>query len=124
MARTFVIVALLFGLLGPVHALRVIEDVENSVELALGDLTLPADSGGMVTFRACATCPLSMHRVTGETKYILNRRELPLLEFLAAIEDIRSTASIDRRALAGVFFDINTERVTRVIVVARGAQSP
>ena len=122
MVRTIVVIALLFGLFAPAQALRVLEDVENSVELALRDLRLPADSDGTVTFRTCAACPVSTHRVTDETKYILNGRTLPLLEFVAGIADIRAIESVDRRALAGVFFDINTERVTRIIVIARGTQ--
>ena len=118
MKRSIVaVMALLIGsLAGSVQALRVIEEVEGSVELALRDLTLPADATGAVAYRACATCTRETHAVTAATSYQLNGRPMPFVEFLAAIDEIRDMPSVEGRTLAGVFFDLNTQRVTRVIV--------
>jgi hypothetical protein len=110
-------VALLIGVLATsAHALRVIEEFENSVELALSELKLPADATGTVTYRTCATCALEAHSLTEETQFDLNGQLMAFDEFLAAIDEIRDMPSVEARALAGVFFDLNTERVTRVIV--------
>jgi hypothetical protein len=111
------ILALLIGAYAnPADAFRVIEELEGSVELGLPDLTLPVDETGTVQYRACATCSLMTHTVSGETVYRLNGQPLPLADFLIAIEDIRSTPSVENRAMAAVFYDLNTKRATRVIV--------
>jgi hypothetical protein len=119
MNRYFVaaIATLIGALANPAHAFRVIEDVENSVELALNDLALPSNTNDTVVYRACATCPLVTQVVTPETEYILNDNPLPLAEFLTAVDEVRDTPSVATRTLAGVFFDVNTERVTRVIIL-------
>lgn len=115
------VVALLAGVFATTaHAFRVLERVEHSVELAMRDLKLPADTGGTVQWRPCATCSVQVHTVTAETKYVLNERVLPLPEFLAEIEKIRERPTVEDRTIAGVFLDINTERVNKVVVhVAR-----
>jgi len=119
MSRSIVfVVALLAGVFASTaHAFRVLEQVEYSVELMLRELKLPADVGGTVQYRACASCSVKTHAVTAETKYILNERVLPLAEFLAEIETIRDRPSVQERTIAGVFLDINTERVNKVVVV-------
>jgi len=102
------------------QAFRVIEEVENSVEIALTNVTLPSDENGTVSFRTCATCPTETHAVGVETVYRLNGRTLSFQEFALAIEDLPATA--EARALAGVFFDLNTKRVTRLVVHVSNAQ--
>lgn len=101
------------------HAFRVIEKVEGSVELALRELTLPAAGRGAVQYRPCATCPLKTQTVTAKTEYYLNGRDLPLAEFLAAVEEIRQRPG-EARAVAFVYYDLNTEDVNRVRVHAAG----
>jgi len=116
------VMALLIGALASsANALRVIEDVEGSVEIALRDLTLPGDDTGTVVYRACATCTVKTHSVTASTSYHLNGQAMPFVEFSAAIDEIRDKPSVEGRTLAGVFFDLNTQRVTRVIVVVSSA---
>jgi hypothetical protein len=105
---------------GTAHAFRVIEEVENSVELALGEITLPSDATGRVRYRPCATCPAATHSVSEETIYRLNGRVLPLVEFLAEVEDIRRRPSIEARAVVFVYFDLNTRDVNRVTVRVSG----
>jgi len=103
------------------QAVRVIEQVERPVELALGELALPTDATGQVTYRACPTCALESHSLTQDTLYNLNGQAMSFEDFLAGIDEIRAMPSVEARAFAGVFFDVNTERVTRVIVRASGA---
>jgi hypothetical protein len=118
-----VVIALVVGLLASsASAFRVLEEVEGSVELALPELTLPDDTNGRVQYRACATCSNVTQSVTDETVYRLNGQVLGLVEFLAAIEDIRKTPSVENRAMAVVIYDLNTKRVTRVLVHVSRAQ--
>jgi hypothetical protein len=120
---TIAVAAVLLGAFGTsAHAFRVMEDVETSVEIALRDVTLPADANGTLSFRSCATCPIQTHSLSYETVYRFNGRALSFEEFAAAVGDLRETPSVESRALAGVFLDLNTERVTRVIVHVGGAQ--
>lgn len=116
-------IALVGGLLaGSANAFRVIEDVEGSVELGLSELTLPTGSNGNVQYRACANCTSVTQTVNDETVYRLNGQALGFPEFLAAIADIRKTPSVENRALAVVVYDLNTKRVTRVLVHVSRAQ--
>jgi hypothetical protein len=118
MGRNFLIAfSMLLGSTAPSYAARVLEPVERGLELALEEIVLPADDGGNVRFRTCATCTLATHLVTQDTTYLFNHRALPLVEFLAAVEEIRARPSVHRRTIAGVYLDIETERVTRIAVV-------
>ena len=121
MSRSIVVLmALLAGVFTTTaHAFRVLEQVEYSVELMLRDLRLPTDAAGTVQYRACATCTVMTHTVTAETKYVLNDRALPLAEFLAAVDEIRDRPTVADRTITGVFLDINTKRVNKVVVVSR-----
>jgi hypothetical protein len=120
MARNILIaILLLLGSTTASYAQRVLEPVERGLELPLGDITLPVESGGAVQFRTCANCSLEAHTVTEATEYVFNHRKLSLPDFLAAVQEIRDRPSVLGRTLAGVYLDLETERVTRVAVVAR-----
>jgi hypothetical protein len=119
MARNILIaILLLLGSTTASYAQRVLEPVERGLELPLQEITLPAESGGTVQFRACGTCSLATHTVTEETEYVFDHRELALADFLAAVEEIREQPTVHRRTIAGVYLDLETERVTRIVVVA------
>lgn len=59
-------------------------------EVALSDFSAPASPNGMAGFRSCADCKRMNVRVTPETRYVLNRRDVTLRQFrdaLAAVTD-------------------------------------
>lgn len=114
------LVALAAASAASAQALRVLEPVERSVELALRELTLPAAGRRAVLYRPCATCPLEAHTVNDKTTYLFNDRVLPLAEFLAAVEQVRQRPAEEARAVAFVYYDIRTEDVNRVRVHAAG----
>ena len=114
--RTILIAAALFALANSAGAVRVLEPVERAAELTLSQLTLPAGTDGTLSFRTCADCRLSSHRVTATTKYLLDGSELPLEDFRRAIEEIRESRAANDSTTAAVFLDLATERVTRVSV--------
>ena len=116
--NTLIATLLLLAGAAPTYAARVLEVVERGLELPLEGMTLPATSGGTVQFRICATCAISTHQVTAATEYVFNHRKLALEEFLVAVEEVRDRPSVERRTIAGVYIDLETERVTRIAVVA------
>ena len=106
---------------GSAHAFRVLEPVEHSVELSLGDLTLPGNPAGTVRYRTCATCSLVSRSVGAATIYRLDDRVLSLADLAVEVEKIRAQPSIHARAMAFVYYDLDTGRVNRVVVRAGGA---
>jgi len=98
-------------------AARVLEQPERPVELSLGELTLPSGDGGNLSFKACPQCGLSSHRTTSETVYRVNGQTLLFAEFVRAVEMIRDQPNGNDKAIAGVFLDVASGRVTRVEVL-------
>ena len=119
MIRKLLVIGVLLIAANTASALRVLQAVENSVELTLNELTLPAAAGGNVTFKACATCRISTHRVSAETKYSLNGHELALADFLNAVAQIHKIPNGAQQTFAGVYFDIASGRVTRIALQRR-----
>lgn len=114
MIRIAATVLLLMGSIEAAWAVRVIEDVENSVELTLAELQLPASESGSVSFQACARCRTSVHRVTAATRYLIDGRDVTLADFLRAAQELRAIGNADQRTLAGVYFHVTSKEVTRI----------
>ena len=95
-------------------ALRVIEQVERAVELTLGELSLPSAEGGTVSFSECPTCGVSTHRLTASTVFQANRQTVPFVEFMRIAELIADKPDGKTNAVAVVFLDIETGRITRI----------
>jgi hypothetical protein len=102
------------------EAVRVLDQAEKPVELALSDLTLPTDNVGSLVFKECRTCRTRTHRVTAATKYFVNRRELALADVRLAVEELRASRSAAAATNVAVFLDLNTEQVTRVLIQRPG----
>lgn len=116
MKLRILVAAALLGLINTAGAVRVLEQAERSAELTLSQITLPIDSNGTLSFKSCADCRTSSHRVTAVTKYLLDGREIPLEDFLQAIGEIRKSRTANEATIAAVYLDLATERVTRVSV--------
>jgi hypothetical protein len=112
--RLLVTFALLLAL-DTAGAVRVIEQVERAVELTLAELTLPTGEGSTVSFSECPDCGTSTHRLTDATVLKANGQTLPLAEFVRVASEIRGRANGDN-AVAVVFLDIATSRITRIEV--------
>ena len=112
MARKLIVTLAFLLLANSAAALRVIEQVERPVELTLVQLTLPPASGTTVSFSECPTCSTSTHRLSDATVFKVNGQILALPEFLLAANEISNAES----AVAIVFLDLATERITRIEV--------
>lgn len=64
--------------------------VTAAYEIALSDLRLPGSATGTVTFKECADCEAKTVRVTGQTNYIIDGRNLDLADFKVRIASIRN----------------------------------
>lgn len=97
-------------------AVRVIEQVESSYELGLGDATLPLSSSGSVTFKACAECTVQAVPVTTSTRYFLVKEEVSLAQFNEQARNMRSQPGVVARTMLMVHYDIDTKRATRLVL--------
>ncbi len=120
MFRSIAAVALSALLLGTSAATQVYDAIENGFEIAVVDLTLPDGAGGNVTFRTCDSCPIASHRMTETTTFSYNGQLLAYPDFLQSVNNARRSPTLRQSASAGVFVDVNTKRVTRISVFARG----
>lgn len=114
MKRMMPMLALLLAFCDPALAVRVLEDVENSFELTLREVELPAGAASSVSFRACSTCRTSVHRVTVNTEYFVDGARVTLEDFLRTAADIRAVRAADERTFIGVYFDLASTEVTRI----------
>jgi hypothetical protein len=114
MIRKALITLALLLTLQPAGAVRVIEQVERAVELTLAELTLPSGDAVTVSFRECAKCSTSTHRLTDSTELRANGQRVALPEFLRIAGEISDKANGDENAIAVVFVENATGRITRI----------
>jgi hypothetical protein len=114
MIRKIFVAAALLLVMDTAAALRVIEQVERAVELTLGDLILPPSGGTTVSFPECFGCSLSTHRLSDSTVYVANGRIVTLAEFLSIAAEIAAKPNGKSTAVAAVYLDIKTGRLTRI----------
>jgi hypothetical protein len=97
-------------------ATRVVEQVERAVELTLDQLKLPTADGGTISFRECEECPIKTHVLTDTTVFSANRQIVGLQDLLRVADEIRDKPNGAKQAMAVVFLDLKTERITRIEV--------
>jgi hypothetical protein len=109
--------ALATGIAGEATAARTMEHIEGAYELVLRDVELPATAVGSLTLKPCAECDPITLRAAPATEYsFIGGEALPLRDFLAQVAHLRETGR-DGSAGVGVFYDLASKRVTRVVVV-------
>ncbi len=112
----FATLVLLFGSLSSAWAYRVLEQTEDAYELMLGEVSLPRGVAGTVIFKPCPDCNTRSLRVSRETLYFVNGLALELADFRAAAEVIRQTNGGNQNTAVYVFFDIDSQRVNRLML--------
>jgi hypothetical protein len=111
--KTLIAVAFLLAL-DTAGAVRVLEQTERPVELTLAELTLPSGDGGTVSFRECAGCTLGTHRLTDDTELRANGQSVSVADFLRIAGEIKDRPNGAKNAMAVVFLDVATGRITRI----------
>ena len=62
--------------------------VSRAYEIAVGELRLPGNVVGSISFKDCDSCAMQTIRVTTETQYVLNNRAVSLADFKVAVKSI------------------------------------
>ena len=94
---------------------RILEQLENSYELVLDDVTLPASTVGSIVFKECDTCERRSLQVNPATQYIVNDVEVAFVDLAGIANDIRSRGHAEDTGVY-VHYDIKTSRVNRIYV--------
>ena len=113
--RVLAFVALLC-LTGSANAFRVIEQPERPFEVALGQVTLPRDTGGSVGLGECDRCGTSTRRFVDGAKFIVDGRPVQYADFLEVVKDLRGSPTANDTTVVNVYVDKTTERVTRIAI--------
>lgn len=119
MARSILALSLL-TLATAASAGRTIELIENGLEVALGNVTLPGSAAGTVIVEPCETCDPQSLRVSADTRYFVGGTELTLSDFHLAADRILGSDDGGASTLVGVYYGRETGTVTRIRIFANG----
>lgn len=89
--------------------------ITQAYEVALGDLRLPANTGGTLAFKQCRKCDTQTLRVKSSTRYVLNGRTVTLQRFKEKI----GAAKDSNEVAATVLHHLESNTVTGVKVRLR-----
>lgn len=103
------------GIATSASATRVLEQIEGAYEAALPDVVLPAGTAGYVILPPCSACVRISLGVSADTQYIVERAPVPFVDFIEAADALASSGRA-RRAAVYVFYDLETKRVTRLVL--------
>lgn len=61
-------------------------------EVDIGDLRLPRNAGGTLTFKRCTSCEFETVLVNSRTRYVIDDRDVTLAEFKERLAGVRKEA--------------------------------
>jgi len=96
-------------------ATRVLELIEGAYEAFLADVVLPASTAGFVTLPPCSTCPPISLGVDASTLYVVESSAVAFPDFVVEANTLARSGRA-RRAAVYVFYDLDTKRVTRLVL--------
>ena len=79
-------------------------------EVELNYLRLPATDGGTLALKDCEDCDVLTLRATAATRYVINNRDVMLIDFKKAISRITNRDDMD----IDVFHHLESNTVTQV----------
>jgi len=95
-------------------AAQTLQLVEGAHELFLADVIFPSSIAGNVTFKICSSCDTQVLPVDSGTAFVGPAGAVSLDEFRNLVAEIRSTPNGNQTTAVGVFYNLETNRVTRV----------
>jgi hypothetical protein len=114
MNRRLVLIAVAATLIGTAGA-RTLEIVEGAYETVLADVTFPGSIAGTLILKMCDTCDAKALAVDSGTVYVgPDGQRKPLAEFLDDVARLRAAPGGEQSSAVGVFYSLETDRVTRV----------
>lgn len=87
--------------------------VDHAYEIAVSEIRLPGSVAGTIAIKKCASCDVQTIRVTSDTRYVLNNRDVPLEDFRRAVSSILDK----RKNIATVIHRLESDTVVAVRVV-------
>jgi hypothetical protein len=117
MLRQISVVAMLVGIVATARAGDTLEVKQHGAEVPLAELVVPESEFGLLRFAVCAGCTIQAARLSGDTTYFVNNSAVTFVDFSTSVRDAKSANSIAERSIAGVFFDVGSERVASVAIV-------
>jgi hypothetical protein len=119
MYRRIFVVALASLLCGTASA-KTLELVEGAYEAALDDVILPGSVAGTLILQVCDSCDAISLPVNSDTVYIGTSGAMSLADFRDHVADIRQNAAASQTTAVGVYYNLETNRITRVSLHADG----
>jgi len=89
--------------------------VAEAYEIELGNLRLPQNAAGTIAYRTCDACAYQTTRVSTDTRWILNGRDISLVKFRQGIAEIKDR----NNRYVTVLHHLEDDRVTRVQITIR-----
>jgi hypothetical protein len=117
MLRQILTVAGLAFLVGTAQAGSLLEAVEQSAEVPLVFLDLPAAEGGLLKFSVCKECETHSVVMSRSTGYLVNNRPVTFEEFADTVNTAQASGELVRRSLVGLYFDTASKRLNRIALV-------
>ena len=115
MYRRIMILALTSVLFGTASA-KTFEAIEGAHEAVLADVILPGGTSGTLIFKLCDSCDATSLSVDSSTVYNGSNGPMPLAEFRDYVAEIRLNPAANQNTAVGIYFNLDTNRVTRVSV--------
>ena len=81
-------------------------------EIDLPNLRLPGSEGGTLALKECDDCEVQTLRVSAATRYVLNHRDVTLVEFKKAISRVTNREDV----IVDVFHHLESNTATTVRV--------
>ncbi len=81
-------------------------------EIDFVNVRLPGTEGGTISIKHCNDCESELLRVTAATRYIVNGKDVRLMDFRRSLSSLRNRGDV----IIDVFHDLESNTVTRVRV--------
>lgn len=116
-ARTAVAAFLAFSAVQSAPAIEVMGKIEEALEIHLNFVEMPLSETDAIRINGCTGCQTVTKQVTPTTRYFISSTELPFVDFRAAVDDLKASHRGAETTLVGVFYNVETELVTRIVLV-------
>ena len=93
---------------------QTLELVDGAYEAVLADVTFPSSTAGNLVVKMCATCDGQVLPVDSGTAFVGTTGPMPLQDFLEQVAELRQTSNGNYSTAVGVFYNLETNRITRV----------
>lgn len=87
--------------------------INQAYEIAVDELRLPGNIVGTVSFRDCSSCEQQTIPVTTATRYVLNNRDVSLVDFRLALNSIADKST----NIATVIHHLQSDTIVALHVV-------